>query len=84
MNDAPIVPAAPQHTTQLKGTREALSQFVAEVCRDLQSGHTKLAAADTAEQLLTAATDTHKAMLDHGQAMGEYVQIVRNWREDRV
>lgn len=69
---------------QLKGPREALSQFVAEVCRDLESSHTRLSAASTAEQLVAVATDTHKTLVGHGQTMGEFVQIVRDWRHDTI
>lgn len=76
MNDAAIL--------QLKGPREALSQFVAEVCRDLKSSHTRLSAADTTEQLVKAATDTHKVLVSHGQTMGEFVQIVQDWRHDTI
>jgi hypothetical protein len=71
-------------TSQLKGPREALSQFVAEVCRDLESSHTRLSAADTTEQLVKVATDTHKVLVSHGQTMGEFVQIVRDWRHDTL
>lgn len=69
---------------QLKGPREALSQFVAEVCRDLESSHTRLTAADTTEQLVEVAAETHKTLVGHGQTMGEFVQIVRDWRHDTV
>jgi hypothetical protein len=76
MNDSSVV--------QLKGPREALSQFVAEVCRDLESSHTRLSAVCTAEQLVEVATETHKTLVGHGQTMGEFVQIVRDWRHDTI
>lgn len=76
MNDSSIF--------QLKGPREALSQFVAEVRRDLESSHSRLSAADTTEQLVKAATDTHKVLVSHGQTMGEFVQIVQDWRHDTI
>ena len=71
-------------TLQLNGPREALSQFLAEVCRDLESSHSRLSAADTTEQLVKAATDTHKVMVSHGQTMGEFVRIVQDWRHDTI
>jgi hypothetical protein len=76
MNDSSVV--------QLKGPREALSQFVAEVRRDLESSHTRLSSAVTPEQLVEVATETHKALVGHGQTMGEFVQIVRDWRHDTI
>jgi hypothetical protein len=76
MNDSSAV--------QLKGPREALSQFVAEVRRDLESSHTRLSAANTADQLVEVATETHKTLMGHGQTMGEFVQIVRDWRHDTI
>lgn len=69
---------------QLKGPREALSQFVAEVRRDLEASHTRLTAADTTEQLVEVATETHKTLVGHGQTMGEFVQIVQDWRHDTL
>jgi hypothetical protein len=71
-------------TIQMKGPREALSQFVAEVCRDLESSHTRLTAADTTEQLVEVAVETHKTLVGHGQTMGEFLQIVRDWRRDTL
>jgi len=76
MNDSSLV--------QLKGPREALSQFVAEVRRDLASSHTRLSAAATPEQLVEVATDTHKTLVGHGQTMGEFLRIVRDWRHDTI
>ena len=69
---------------QLKGPREALSQFVAEVCRDLESSHIRLSAAATPEQLVEAAAHTHKTLVGHGQTMAEFVQIVQDWRHDTI
>jgi hypothetical protein len=71
-------------TIQLKGPREALSQFVAEVCRDLEASHSRLTAADTTERLVEVATQTHQTLVGHGQTMGEFVQIVRDWRHDTL
>lgn len=76
MNDSSVV--------RLKGPREALSQFVAEICRDLESSHTRLSAADTTEQLVKVATETHRTLVGHGQTMGEFVQIVQDWRHDTI
>ena len=71
-------------TLQMKVPREALSQFLAEVCRELESSHTRVSAADSTEQLVKAATDTHKVLVSHGQTMGEFVRIVQDWRHDTI
>ena len=67
--------------SHLDEPRKALCQFVAEVRRDLDDGHTSLSCSQTVEQLILAATHTHKTLVDHGQTLGEYVQMVVNWRQ---
>ena len=81
MKDAPIDASSIRGSRQLAGPREALSQFVAEVRRDLESRQEKLSAADTAEELCAVAADTHRSLVDHGETMGEFVRIVKDWRE---
>lgn len=82
MKDAPIDASSLRGSRQLAGPREALSQFVAEVRRDLESSHVKLSAADTADQLCAVAVDTHRSLMSHGETMGEFVRIVQDWRQD--
>jgi hypothetical protein len=82
MKPVPASPPAPQTPAQLAGPRESITQFVAEVCRDLESSKVRLSAVDTVDELVVAATDTHKTLVDHGQTMGEFIQIVQNWRGD--
>ena len=84
MNDSPMFPTVQPNTLSLKGPREALGQFVADVCRDLESRQMSLLAADTGEQLIAVADDTYKTLVSHAQNMGEYVQVVRGWREDWI
>ena len=67
--------------TQFEEPRKALCQFVAEVRADLEAGHTRLTSSETVEQLISAATHTHKTLVDHGQTLGEYVQMVQSWRQ---
>ena len=43
-----------------------------------------LLAADTGEQLVAAADDTYKTLVSHAENMGEYVQVVRDWREHSI
>ena len=81
MNDAPMPPADP---APLARPREAISHFVGEVCRDLESRKMRLEAVDDVDQLLSVATDTHKSLVDHGHTMGQFLQFVRNWRQDAV
>jgi hypothetical protein len=67
--------------TQFEEPRKALCQFVAEVRRDLEDGHTRLSCSESVEQLISAATHTHKTLVGHGQTLGEYVEMVQNWRQ---
>ena len=80
MTDAPT-PNGIVTTKQIEEPQKALCQFVAEVRADLEVGHTRLSSSETVEQLITAATHTHKTLVDHGQTLGEYVQMVQNWRQ---
>jgi hypothetical protein len=84
MNDSPMPPKVQPDTISVKGPREALGQFVADVCRDLESRQMTLLAAGTGEQLIAAADDTYKTLVSHAQNMGEYVQVVRDWRENWI
>ena len=82
MKYAPVFPSAPQTPAQLAVPRESLTQFVAEVCRDLEASKVQLSGVDSVDKLVAVATDTHKTLVDHGQTMGEFVQIVQNWRQE--
>jgi hypothetical protein len=84
MKDAPTFPSALQTPDQLAGPRESITQFVAEVCRDLEASKVRLSEVDTVDELVVAASDTHKTLVDHQQTMGEFVQIVQNWRQAAV
>jgi hypothetical protein len=84
MKDAPAFPSAPQTPDQLAGPRASITQFVAEVCRDLEASKVRLSEVDTVDELVVAASDTHKTLVDHQQTMGEFVQIVQNWRQAAV
>ena len=84
MKDAPVLPNAPQTSAQLAGPRESITQFVDEVCRDLEASKDRLSGVDSVDELIVAATDTHKTLVDHGQTMGQFVQIVQRWREETV
>jgi hypothetical protein len=84
MKDAPVSSSAPQGPDQLAGPRESITQFVAEVCRDLEASKLRLSGVDTVDELVVAAADTHKTLVDHQQTMGEFVQIVRNWRQAAI
>jgi len=64
--------------------RAALCEFMAEIRRDLELGHNDLSSSETVEQLIVAAIQTHKTLVDHGQTFGQYVQMVRNWRQPRA
>ena len=79
MKDAPMSP--PEHAP-LARPREAISHFVGDVCRDLQAKKNRLETAGTVDQLIQAATDTHKSLVDHGQTMGQFLQFVENWQMD--
>ena len=79
MKDAPLTP--PEHSP-LARPREAMSHFVADVCRDLAAKKNRLEAAGSVDQLIEAATDTHKSLVDHGHTMGQFLKIVRNWQMD--
>ena len=79
MKDAPMSPPGP---AQLARPREAISQFVGEVCRDLESQRVRLGAVDSVDQLIIAVTDTHKTLVEHGRTMGQFLQFVHNWRQD--
>ena len=68
-------------STDFAQPREALCQFVAEVRRDLELGHDQLTSSESIDQLIRAATHTHKTLVDHGQTLGEYVQMVQNWQQ---
>ena len=82
MKDAPVLPSAPQAPAQLAGPRESITQFVAEICRDLEASKVRLSGAGTVDELVLAATDTHKTLVDHEQTMGQFVEIVQNWRQE--
>ncbi|HKX98329.1 MAG TPA: hypothetical protein VJL86_01295 [Steroidobacteraceae bacterium] len=79
MKDAPLTP--PEHAP-LARPREAMSHFVEDVCRDLEAKKNRLEAAGSVDQLIEAATDTHKSLVDHGHTMGQFLKIVRNWQMD--
>ena len=81
MKDAPMSP--PEHAP-LARPREAISHFVGDVCRDLQAQKDRLETANTVDQLIRAATETHKALVDHGQTMGQFVQFVQKWQTDAI
>jgi hypothetical protein len=79
MKDAPATASAAQTPASLAGPRESITQFVAEVCRDLEASKVRLSTVDTVDELVVAATDTHKTLVDHEQTMGQFVQIVQKW-----
>jgi hypothetical protein len=81
MKDAPDLPSSPQVPAQLAGPRESITQFVDEVCRDLGVSKARLSEVGTVDELVAAATDTHKTLIEHGQTMAQFVQIVQNWRQ---
>ena len=81
MKDAADLHSAPQAPTQLAGPRESITQFVDEVCRDLGASKARLSEVGTVDELVAAATDTHRTLVDHGQTMGQFVQIVQNWKQ---
>jgi hypothetical protein len=81
MRHAPDLTAAPQALAQLAGPRESITQFVDEVCRDLGASKDRLSGVETIDELVMAATDTHKTLMEHEQTMGQFVQIVQNWRQ---
>lgn len=81
MKDAADLHSAPQVPAQLAGPRESITQFVDEVCRDLGASKARLSDVGTVDELVAAATDTHRTLLDHGQTMGQFVQIVQKWRQ---
>jgi hypothetical protein len=84
MNDETRIPTELAIPAPFAKPREALIQYVAEVRRDLEAGHEKLSSSETVEQLIVAATHTHQTLVDHGQALGEYVQMVQSWRQSTV
>ena len=84
MKDAPVFPSAPQTRVQLAGPRESITQFVAEVCRDLEPSKVRLSGVKTVDELVVVATDTHKTLLDHEQTMGQFVEIVQDWRQEAL
>ena len=84
MKDAPDFPFVPQVPAQLAGPRESIAQFVEEVCRDLGASKARLSEVGTVDELVAAATDTHKTLMDHGQTMGQFVQIVQNWKQESL
>ena len=79
MKDAPMPP--PEHAP-LARPREAISHFVADVCRDLEAKKNRLETAGTVDQLIAAATDTHKSLVEHGHTMGQYLHFVQSWQMD--
>lgn len=81
MTNAPMIPNEVATSTAFGEPRTALCEYVAEVRRDLEIGHTSLTTSESVEQLIAAATHTHKTLVDHGQAFGEYVRMVQNWRQ---
>ena len=81
MTNATAHPTEGGYSSDYVQPREALCQFVAEVRRDLELGHNQLTSSESVEQLISAATHTHKTLVDHGQTLGEYVQMVQNWRQ---
>jgi hypothetical protein len=81
MSNAPSILSGVGNSTQFAEPRTALCEFIAEVRRDLEAGHSRLSSSESVEQLVAAATQTHKALTGHGQTFGEYVQMVRNWQQ---
>jgi hypothetical protein len=79
MKDAPMSP--PEHAP-LARPREAISHFVDDVCRDLEAKKNRLETAGTVDQLIAAATDTHKSLVEHGHTMGQYLRFVQSWQMD--
>ena len=84
MKDALDFSSPPQAPTPLASPRESISQFVEEVCRDLGASKARISGVGTVDELVAAATDTHKALLEHGQTMGQFVQIVQNWKQESL
>jgi hypothetical protein len=81
MNDAPMSRPDP---APLARPREAISHFVGEVCRDLEARKSRLESVDSVDQLISAATETHKTLVDHGRTMGQFLQFVQSWRQDAL
>ena len=79
MKDAPMPP--PEHAP-LARPREAISHFVGDVCRDLEAKKSRLETAGSVDQLIEAAHDTHRSLVDHGQTMGQFLKFVQNWQMD--
>jgi hypothetical protein len=80
MNDAPFAsPGLPS----LAKPREAILNFVGDVCTDLESKRNRLGAVQSVDQLISVATDTHKALVDHGHTMRQFLQFVQDWQTGR-
>ena len=84
MSDAPIFPSAPQTQAQLSGPRDSITQFVEEVCYDLEESRARLADVESIDALVAATMDTHKTLVEHEQTMSQFVKIVQNWRQDAL
>jgi hypothetical protein len=82
MKDARFLLDGPPTPAQLAGPLESITHFVAEVCRDLEASKNRLSGVASVDELIVAATDTHKTLVDHGQTMGQFVQIVQDWRQE--
>ena len=61
MSNAPSILSGVGNSTQFAEPRTALCEFIAEVRRDLEAGHSRLSSSESVEQLVAAATQTHKA-----------------------
>jgi len=84
MKDAPISPSALQTPAQLSGPRDSITQFVEEVCYDLEASRARLAEVESIDALVAATTDTHKTLDEHEQTMSQFVKIVNNWRQESL
>ena len=81
MKDA--LPGTPD-VASLTKPREALCNFVGDVCIDLEARKNRLGAVQSVDQLIAVATDTHKSLVDHGHTMREFLQFVQDWQTGRT
>ena len=82
MKNAPILPSfAPAASAQLAEPRESITQFVGEICRDLEASKFRLSEVETVDELAMAVTDTHKTLMEHERTLGQFAQIVQDWSQ---
>jgi hypothetical protein len=80
MSNAPVFPEQRPTTDQLDLPRTALCEYLDDACQDLVTRRGKLRDANTADELVSAVTEVHQVLVDHGESMGEFVRLVRRWQ----